>query len=78
MKLTLTQEKRQLLIQAIQKFFLEERDEEIGIIAADRVLDFFINNLGNTIHNLALDEAHAWFSHRLENLEVDYDQLYRK
>lgn len=75
--LKLTREEKNKLIAEIQYFFNEERGEEIGIIAAETVLDFFIENLGITIYNRTLDEAKIWFSKRLEDLEVDYDALYK-
>lgn len=75
--LKLTREEKNKLISEIQGFFSEERDEEIGIIAAETVLDFFVENLGITIYNRTLDEAKIWFSKRLEDLEVDYDALYK-
>lgn len=78
MKLDMTPERRQAVISAIRKFFLEEREEEIGIIAADKVLDFFIGTLGTEIYNLALRDAKSWFTRILENLEVDYDQLFKR
>jgi uncharacterized protein (DUF2164 family) len=78
MKLDMTPERRQATISAIRKFFLEEREEEIGIIAADKVLDFFIGTLGTEIYNMALQDVKSWFTRILENLEIDYDQLYKR
>ena len=41
-------------------------------------MDFFVENLGASLYNAALDRARAWFTHALGDLEVDYDQLYRR
>jgi uncharacterized protein (DUF2164 family) len=78
MKFELDRDERKRLIRAVQKFFSEQRDEDIGVIAADGVVDFFIDTLGAALYNAALDSARAWFAQALGNLEVDYDQLYRR
>lgn len=73
----LTREERQKFINEIQIFFREERNEEIGVIAAETVLEFFLGNLGILINNKSLDEAKIWFSKRMEDMEVDFDMLYK-
>ena len=78
MKRELDREEKRRLIQAVQKFFREQRDEEVAVIAAEKVVDFFVENLGASLDNAALDRARAWFTHALGDLEVDYDQLYRR
>ncbi|ACL69023.1 DUF2164 domain-containing protein [Halothermothrix orenii] len=72
-----TKKEKQRIIKEIQYFFLEEREEEIGIIAAERVFDFFTGNLGKIFYNKGLDDARIWFSKRMEDLEIDYDLLYK-
>ncbi|MCT4598109.1 MAG: DUF2164 domain-containing protein [Vallitalea sp.] len=66
------------LISEIQDFFEDSRDEKIGIIAAEEVLDFFLNTLGVHIYNKSLDEAKLWISQKLEDIEIDYDMLYKE
>ncbi len=77
MPITFSQEQKDQLIKEIQAYFSEERDEQIGIIAAGKLLDFFLENLGNKIYNKALDDARVWFRQRIENLDLDYDLLYK-
>lgn len=74
----LTHEEKTALIKEIQRFFAEEKGEAIGIIAAENLLDFFIESLGRKIYNKALDDARIWFAKRLEMVEVDYDLLYQR
>ena len=78
MKIAFSKEEKQILIKEIQNFFYEEREEQIGIIAAENALGFFIENLGNRIYNKALDDARVWFSKRMEDVGIDYDLLYRQ
>lgn len=73
----LTNEDKNRLIKEIQDFFYTERDEQIGVIAAEVVLDFFLESLGKTIYNKSLMEAKAWFTGQLENLDADFDLLYK-
>jgi len=49
-------EKKQLL-QDIIYFFETERDEKLGIIGSEKILDFFLESLGPVIYNKALDDA---------------------
>jgi uncharacterized protein (DUF2164 family) len=73
----LSSEERDRLVKEIQNFFEEERDEKIGIIASGKVLDFFLENLGNQIYNKALDDARVWFTKRMEDISIDFDLLYK-
>ena len=75
--LELSREKKNRLINEIQGFFYNEREEELGIIAAERVLDFFLEELGTLVYNKALDDSRLWFVEKLENIEIDYDLLYK-
>jgi uncharacterized protein (DUF2164 family) len=73
----LTKEEQNMFINEIQLFFREERNEEIGIIAAEAVMDFFMENIGILIHNKTLDEAKIWFTKRMEDTGFDYEMLYK-
>lgn len=73
----LTEEQRQRMIEEIQHFFEEEREEKIGILASERVLDFFVTILGESIYNKALDDVLAWYKHNMENMESDFCTMYR-
>ncbi|EOD01475.1 DUF2164 domain-containing protein [Caldisalinibacter kiritimatiensis] len=77
MILKLSKHEKEMLISEIQKFFYEEHDKEIGIIAAEKVLDFFLENLGSVVYNKALDNAKIWFESKMEDIEFDYDLLYK-
>ena len=77
MKIKLSKTEKQKLINEIQTFFQEERGEEIGIIAAEIVLEFMIENIGKHAYNKALDDAKGWFEQRLEDLSIDYSLLYK-
>lgn len=74
-KLSLNGEHRAVALGEVKKYFLEERGEELGDLAASLVLDFFLERIGPELYNQGLDDAHAWYSRRLEDLEADYRAL---
>ena len=76
-KIKLTMEEKKKMTEDIVYFFEEERDEKLGIIASEAILDFFIQTLGETIYNKALDDALLWFKRNFENLEGDYYSIYK-
>lgn len=49
----------------------------MGIIGAETVLDFFLDVLGETIYNKALDDVKLWLTRNVENMESDYYALYK-
>jgi len=74
----LKNEEKKKLIEEIQNYFERERDEKIGIIASENLLEFFLETLGKYIYNKALDDAKTWFETRLENLEADFFVMYKE
>ncbi len=70
-------EKKQLL-QEIVYYFETEREEKLGIIGSENILDFFMDSLGPIIYNRALDDVKKWYGKRMEDVEADYYSLYRQ
>ena len=73
----LSPEERKKIQEEIIVFFQEEREEELGIIGAETILDFFLDVLGETIYNKALDDVKLWLTRTVENMESDYYALYK-
>ncbi len=78
MNFNLTNDEKRKVLKDIEYFFDIEREEKIGIIASERLLDFILESIGKTIYNKALDDAKKWFEHSLENIESDYYLLYKE
>jgi len=76
-KYGLTEEDKKKLLEEIKWFFEEERDEQLGIIASEKILDFFLETMGDYIYNRALDNTKQWYSKRMENIESDFYALYK-
>lgn len=70
-------EEKKKLTTEIQGFFHDEHEVEIGILAAEIVLDFFDEKLGKMYYNKALGDSKKWFSQHMENLDYDFDLLYK-
>ncbi len=75
---SLEREEREQMIEEIQHFFKEERDEELGSIAADVILDFFVDSLGKVAYNKGLSDSKYWFEKRLEEISYDFELLYKR
>ncbi|HBR80205.1 TPA: DUF2164 domain-containing protein [Candidatus Uhrbacteria bacterium] len=73
----LSQTEREAGIREIIVFFKKERDEEIGVIAAEVVLDFFLEHIGKSLYNQGLFQAKMMLQKRFEDLEVDLDLLFK-
>jgi uncharacterized protein (DUF2164 family) len=74
----LPKEKQKILIEKTITFFANERDQEIGIISAEEILDFFTEHLYTEIYNTAIDDSKKLLRKRLEDLEFDLDLLINK
>lgn len=64
----LPKEAKKQAVESLKGYFLSERDEELGDLAAEFLLDFFLKSVGPLIYNRALADAHAFLSERLEDL----------
>jgi len=74
----LSREKRKSSIEVIIKFFKDERNEEIGILAAENVLDMFLRDIGQDIYNKGVEDSKTSLKRRFEDLEFDLDILLKK
>lgn len=71
----LSDERRRTLEREIISYFKTERDEDIGVIAAGEVLDFFLEALGPDCYAKAVSDAKSVVARSFENLETDLDLL---
>ena len=74
----LTEEEKKKLKEEIAYFYREERDEELGVLAQEQILNFFVEKAAPVIYNKALNDANAWFKRQMDNLEADYFMLYKE
>ncbi len=72
----MSKEKRKAIIEKTITFFKEEREEEIGIVAAEKVLDFFLQNIGGDIYNKGIEDSKNLVKSHFESLDLDLDSLF--
>lgn len=64
-------------IRQIQDFYQENFDEEIGLIKAQMIFEYFVGLIGDDIYNQALDDASGYFKKQLGEIQLYYYDLYR-
>ncbi len=74
----LTKDERRPIIEAIVTYFSEDRNEKIGIVAAEAMLDFFLRTAGGTIYNKALEDIKPLLEKQLGDTLFDIDTSLRK
>jgi uncharacterized protein (DUF2164 family) len=64
----LDKEKRAGMITAIKNFYLTDREEEIGDLAAGFLLDFIVEKLAPEFYNQGITDAHKYMETQVEDL----------
>ena len=72
MRIKLSDERKEDLLKTLTDFYREHFDEELSTYRAERLLNFFIKQLGPPIYNQAIADARAFMSEKLEDLDVEY------
>lgn len=75
--LALEREDRQRVVSDLQAWFLDERGERIGDLAADLLVEFFQEKAARHWYNRGVLDAQAMARDRLERLADDLDLLKR-
>ncbi|MFG6121364.1 DUF2164 domain-containing protein [Thalassobacillus sp. B23F22_16] len=73
----ITKDEREQIVTSIQEYFEVERGEQIGSIAAEQLLDFFMKELGPFIYNQGIRDAKGIVEEKVMNLEEDILSLER-
>ncbi|WP_347548362.1 DUF2164 domain-containing protein [Pseudalkalibacillus hwajinpoensis] len=71
----LSNEKKKDLVQRIQSYFYEERDEEIGELAAENFLHFVMSEIGPTLYNSGITDAIDMTEQKWMSIEQDLEAL---
>ena len=54
---------------SIRRYFAEQLDQDIGDLKADLVLDFFLREIGPSVHNAAIEYAQVYLRDRVADLD---------
>ena len=68
-RIALEREKREDMVKAIVHFFKDERDEEIGQLAAGMVLDFIIDKIAPEFYNQGVLDSCAYMDEKVEDMQ---------
>jgi uncharacterized protein (DUF2164 family) len=69
-RITLPDAARKQAIAALQDYFRDNLDDEIGDLKAGLLLDFILGELGPSVYNQAIADARAFFDERLHDLSA--------
>lgn len=67
-KIKLSKEKREQMNLAIKSYFQNERDEELGDLASDLILNFIIEELASEFYNQGVYDAYQYMNDRIEDV----------
>lgn len=67
--------KKQECIKELIDYFENERDEEIGMIAAENILDQVLQNVAVHLYNKGVNDSISLLNGQLENLQFDMESL---
>ncbi|MFA4848437.1 MAG: DUF2164 domain-containing protein [Methanoregula sp.] len=63
-----TKEKRDDMISDIKNYFLKEREEEIGDLAAGLILDFILEKIAPEFYNQGIYDSHKYMQDAADDL----------
>lgn len=67
-EISFSNEQKAELVTAIQRWFADELDQEIGSFPAEFLLDFFTAKAGAYYYNQGLQDARQIFADRIEHI----------
>lgn len=67
-RIIISKEKKDEMTAAIKRFFLEQRDEEIGDLASNLILHFMIEELAPEFYNQGVYDAYKYMLDKSEDL----------
>jgi uncharacterized protein (DUF2164 family) len=71
MTIELPKEHRQQAIASIERYFLENRDEKIGNIAAGGLLGFFLEEIGPLVYNQAVAQVQERLALKVSEIDIE-------
>jgi len=74
----LSKEQRTDAINKIIVFFQKERDEEIGMLAAEEILDCVLETTALDIYNIGVKDSKSLLQKRFEDFAIDLEVLMDK
>mgnify|MGYP001801896246 CR=1 FL=1 len=70
--LTLPDDRRAAILDALQGYFREEFDEELSTFRAEGLLTFMMEQLGPALYNAGIQDARSFLSEKLDDLDIEF------
>ena len=70
MSIELTQQEIENIIPSLQRYFREERDEELGDLPAKLLLDYLLKEIAPFAYNRGVRDAEKYFRVKVEDLSA--------
>jgi uncharacterized protein (DUF2164 family) len=67
-RIRISREQKAEMVSELKGFFLTEREEEIGDLAASLLLDFIVKELGPAFYNQGVADANRYMQERVEDM----------
>jgi uncharacterized protein (DUF2164 family) len=67
-RIKISKENKEEMRNRIMNYFSEERDEDLGDLASELLLDFFIEELGPYIYNQGIEDAYVYIKDKVDDL----------
>ena len=67
-KIELDKKKKDYMIAAIKEYFLKEREDDLGDLAAALILDFFIEKIAPEIYNQGVQDSYMYMNEKIQDL----------
>ena len=71
----LSEEKKRSCIDGVIAYFQTEKNEQIGFLAAEGILDMVLEMVSDTIYQKGVSDSRKIVDQKLEDLKVDLDVL---
>lgn len=69
MRIKLSEERREDLSTAVRQLFQDEFERDLSEFQAQRLIDFFMRQLGPPVYNQAIQDARAYVLTKLEDID---------
>ena len=67
-RINITKEQKEMMLSKIKEYYIQERDEEVGDLAALLLLDFFLKELAPEIYNIGVKDSYLFMHEKIEDL----------
>jgi len=71
-RIKLEGDRRARMLREMEKFFAGELDIELSGFNSERVLDFFVRELGAPVYNQAIRDARGFLADKLDDLDAEF------